>query len=55
MTFPIRGGGNMAITIMWDDLTDEKQAEVLEKCGNNCNFDVFPIAEITYGDDIEED
>lgn len=44
------------IEIYWKDLTEEKQKEILEAFGNNCNFDVFPIAEIPVDnvDDEEE-
>lgn len=34
------------IEIYWDDLTKEKQDEILEALGNNGNYDVFPIAQI---------
>lgn len=34
------------IEIYWDDLTVEKQREILDAFGDNCNYDVFPIAEI---------
>lgn len=35
-----------AIEIYWGDLTFEKQAEILAAFGENCNYDVFPIAVI---------
>ena len=40
------------VSIYWNDLTTEKQAEILAAFGENCNFDVFPIANIpiTEGD-----
>ena len=41
----------MTINIYWDDLTKEKQRELLNLLGNNQNWDVFPIAEI----EIEEE
>ena len=34
------------IEIYWKDLTAEKQAEILAAFGENCNYDVFPIATI---------
>lgn len=34
------------IQIFWDDLTKAKQDEILAAFGDNCNFDVVPIAEI---------
>lgn len=34
------------IEIYWQDLTKEKQQEILDKCGDNGNYDVFPIAQI---------
>ena len=39
------------IEIYWDDLTPAKQAEILEKFGENCNWDVLPLAVI----EVEED
>ena len=37
----------MSVEIYWDDLTVEKQQEILEVFGENCNFDVFPIVELS--------
>lgn len=34
------------IEIYWQDLTEEKQQEILNKLGENGNYDVFPIAQI---------
>lgn len=34
------------IEIYWKDLTPEKQAEIIEKLGENCNWDVIPIITI---------
>lgn len=39
------------IEIYWNDLTAEKQKEILELLGDNGNWDVFPIATL----DIEAD
>ena len=36
----------MSIEIYWDDLTPAKQQEIIEAFGDNCNYDMFPIAEI---------
>ena len=33
----------MKIEIYWNDLTPEKQAELLNLFGDNNNWDVFPI------------
>ena len=41
----------MKIEIYWNDLTEEKQQELLNLLGDNQNWDVFPIAEI----EIEEE
>ncbi len=41
----------MTIEIYWNDLTEEKQRELLNLLGDNRNWDVFPIAEI----EIEEE
>ena len=32
------------VEIYWDDLTKEKQREILEMFGDNQNFDQFPVA-----------
>ena len=34
------------IEISWNDLTAQKQNEILEALGENGNYDVFPIATI---------
>ena len=34
----------VSIEIYWDDLTEEKQKEILQLLGDNGNFDVYPIA-----------
>ena len=39
-------GNNPHIDIYWKDLTKEKQDEILEKLGDNGNWDVIPIVEI---------
>ena len=39
------------IRIFWDDLTQSKQKEILAAFGDNCNYDVFPVAEIPTEDD----
>ena len=41
------------IEIYLQDLTAEKQAEILETLGDNENYDVFPIATLEFED--EED
>ena len=41
------------IEIYLQDLTAEKQAEILEALGDNGNYDVFPIATLEFED--EED
>jgi len=42
------------IEIYWDDLTEEKQKEILSKLGDNGNYDVMPIAVIEYEQDENE-
>ena len=44
----------MQIQIHWDDLTEEKQNELLEVLGDNNNYDIFPIATIVIDDDDVE-
>ena len=39
------------IEFYWDDLTKEKQEEILKLFGNNCNWDVFPFCTL----EIEEE
>lgn len=39
------------IQIFWQDLTQEKQEEILDKLGENGNWDVFPIVEIPEEDE----
>ena len=39
------------IEIYWQDLTSEKQKEILEKLGDDGNWDVFPIAQIPEDED----
>jgi hypothetical protein len=39
------------IEIYWDDLTEEKKQEIIDKLGTINNWDIFPICSIT----IEED
>ena len=41
----------MTIEIYWNDLTEEKQQELLNLLGDNQNWDVYPIAVI----EIEEE
>lgn len=41
----------MTIEIYWDDLTAEKQQEILDALGENGNYDVFPIATIEIAGD----
>ena len=43
----------MVIEIFWNDLTKEKQGEILEKLGENCNWDVIPIATVFVDEDGE--
>lgn len=42
------------IEIYLDDLTEEKQKEILDKLGDNGNYDIFPIATIEYEQDENE-
>ena len=41
----------MTIEIYWNDLTREKQEELLNVLGDNGNYDVFPIAIIEVEND----
>jgi hypothetical protein len=42
---------HMTIEIYWNDLTREKQQELLNALGDNGNYDVFPIATIEVEND----
>lgn len=44
----------MSVEIYWDDLTPEKHQEILEVFGENCNFDVFPIVELSVEPEMDE-
>ena len=44
----------MSAEIYWDDLTPEKQQEILEVFGENCNFDAFPIVELSVEPEMDE-
>ena len=35
------------IFIYWDDLSKEKQEKILKVFGDNCNWDVHPLAVVT--------
>ena len=43
------------IEIYFNDLTPEKQQEIIEAFGGNNNYDVFPIAMIVTGTEDRED
>lgn len=43
------------IEIYWDDLTTEKQNEILEALGENGNYDVIPIATIYLSEEDDSD
>lgn len=38
------------IEFCWQDLTEEKQKEILDLLGENCNWDIFPFCAL----EIEE-
>jgi len=41
----------MVIEFYWKDLTKEKQDEILETFGENCNWDVYPFCTLEVEDD----
>lgn len=41
----------MVIKFYWEDLTIEKQNEIIQIFGNNNNWDVFPFCEIEVDED----
>lgn len=43
------------ISIYWDDITKEKQEEILEILGENGNYDVIPIATIYISEEEDTD
>lgn len=42
------------IAIYWGDLIPAKQTEIIAAFGDNCNYDVFPIAEIPLTEEESE-
>jgi len=36
-------GKTITIEFYWQDLTEEKQKEILDRFGENLNWDVFPF------------
>jgi len=42
------------VEIYWDDLTEEKQREILEMFGDNQNFDQFPITVLMEPEEAED-
>ncbi|MBQ3476584.1 MAG: hypothetical protein IJH25_00230 [Clostridia bacterium] len=43
----------MIIEFYWQDLVPRKQEEILEKLGENCNWDVFPFCTLEIEDGTE--
>ena len=43
------------IEFYWNDLAEKKQKELLEIFGDNCNWDVIPIATMDYEDDCDDE
>lgn len=41
----------MEINIFWDDLTTEKQLEILAAFGDNGNYDIIPLCTLEIFDD----
>lgn len=41
------------IEILFDDLTKEKQQEIIDTFGSNNNWDIIPITMIPIGDEEE--
>lgn len=44
----------MQIEILWGDLSEAKQNELLEIFGDNCNWDVIPMAIIEIDEEAIE-
>ena len=42
------------IDIYFKDLTPEKQKEIIDTFGDNCNYDVIPIVTIPVNNDDDE-
>lgn len=45
----------MTIEFYWKDLTKEKQKEILDIFGDDCNWDVFPFCTIEVEEDQENE
>ena len=43
------------INIYWDDITKEKQDEILDAFGENGNYDVFPITTLYCSEDDSDE
>lgn len=41
------------IQVFWKDLTAEKQEEIINEFGDNCNFDTIPLVELWLDEEIE--
>ncbi len=44
----------ITINIMFDDLSEDKQAEILEAVGqgyNQTNYDTFPVCQLVFSED----
>jgi hypothetical protein len=51
----VRTMNDKKIEILWNDLTEVKQQAILDAFGDNCNFEVFPVATIEFCDGETED
>jgi len=45
----------ITIEFYWKDLTENKQQEILDKLGDNCNWDVFPFCTMEFEEGDESD
>ena len=42
------------IQLFWDDLSSSAKERLLELLGNNGNYDVFPLAELAFENENDE-
>ena len=42
------------IQLFWDDLSSSAKERLLELLGNNVNYDVFPLAELVFENENDE-
>lgn len=47
-------GKRKTIQLYWDDLSSDAKERLLELLGDNGNYDVFPLAELVFENETDE-